>query len=144
MESFTDREAIVEIVNKLFVYTDYQRWDDLQKEVFTEELLFDMSSLGGEKAMLTSKHICETWKAGFAGLDGVNHLSGNYILDINNSSADVFAYATATHYKKSAVHGNTREFIGSYQLHLTKKVSGWRIDQFKYDLKFMKGNIDLK
>ena len=54
MQSFSDREEIVETINKLFVYTDYQRWDDLQKEVFTEEVLFDMSSLGCEKATLTA------------------------------------------------------------------------------------------
>ena len=144
MQSFTDREQIIETVNKLFVYTDYQRWDDLQNEVFTNEVLFDMSSLGGEKSNLTAKRICEIWKGGFADLDAVNHLSGNYIVTLTEKNADVFAYATATHYKKAATQGSTRDFAGSYQIHLVKTTNGWRIDRFKYDLKFINGNIDLK
>ena len=49
MDSSTTREQITEVVNKLFVYTDFKEWDKLQSEVFTENVQFDMSSLGGEK-----------------------------------------------------------------------------------------------
>ena len=138
------KEDIIEIVNKLFVYTDNKEWDKLQKEVFTNVVDFDMSSLGGEVAKKTSKQICEEWNKGFEGLDAVNHLAGNYLVNIHNKSADVFAYATATHYKNSAVNGKTREFVGSYDLHLLKTGAAWKIDRFKYNLKYATGNLDLK
>ena len=144
MEHFSEREQIVEVVNKLFIYTDYQKWDKLLNEVFTANILFDMSSLGQEIKTIPAKEVCEIWQKGFEGLDSVNHLAGNYLVTINGETADVFAYATATHYKNSAIQGKTREFIGSYDLHLMQMVQGWRIDVFKYNLKFMDGNLELK
>ncbi|HEY1869964.1 MAG TPA: nuclear transport factor 2 family protein [Chitinophagaceae bacterium] len=143
MENFSTRDLIVETVNKLFVYTDLQEWNKLQAEVFTENVFFDMSSLGGEKKNTTARDICETWKKGFAGIDSVNHLAGNYIIEMAGQTANAFAYATATHYRKAAVNGTTRDFIGSYEIHLAKTEKGWRINQFRYNLKFTTGNIDL-
>jgi len=143
METHSIREEIVEIINKLFVFADNQEWSKLQNEVFTENVDFDMSSLGGEKKELTSKAICELWENGFKGIDSVNHLAGNYIVTIEGPTATVFAYATATHYKKSATNGTTREFVGTYDIGLTKENSGWRINKFKYNLKYATGNLDL-
>lgn len=143
MESFSPREQIVEVVNKLFVYTDAQDWEKLQSEVFTEHVQFDMSSLGGEKMTTTAAHICQVWKAGFKGIDAVNHLAGNYLVNLDGDTANAFAYATATHYKQAATQGKTREFVGTYDLHLVKHIAGWRIDQFKYNLKYANGNLDL-
>lgn len=143
MELLSIREQIVEVINKLFVYTDAQDWDKLQREVFTNQVFFDMSSLGGEKMNTTSKQICQIWKDGFAGIDAVNHLAGNYLIDINGNMADAFAYATATHFKQTATQGKTREFVGTYNLHLVKQEVGWRINQFKYNLKYANGNLDL-
>jgi len=49
------KEDIIEIVNKLFVYTDNKELEKLQKEVFKDTVDFDMSSLGGEVAKKTSQ-----------------------------------------------------------------------------------------
>lgn len=142
MENFSTCDLITQTVNKLFVYTDQQEWEKLQSEVFTKQVLFDMSSLGGSKARLSAVEICNTWKQGFVGIDVVNHLAGNYLIEIKENEASVFAYATATHYKKLTTKGTTREFVGSYDLHLVKENIGWRIDEFKYTLKYATGNVD--
>jgi hypothetical protein len=34
--------------------------------------------------------------------------------------------------------------VGSYDLHLVKDDGGWKIDEFKFNLKFMEGNRDLE
>ena len=141
---FTVREQIIEIVHKLFIYTDNQEWKKLQKEVFSELVDFDMSSLGGEISKKSSIDICNEWKQGFEGIDSINHLAGNHLVKISNNSAEVFIYATATHFKESAIKGKTREFVGSYNLHLVKNMKRWKIDKFKYNLKYMTGNLDLK
>lgn len=143
MSTLTIREQIIETVHRLFIYTDTRDWNKLQNEVFTESVLFDMSSLGSEAKITSAKSICETWESGFAGLTSVNHLAGNLLVSIKDNQADVFAYATATHYKSSATMGKTREFIGTYDLHLIQTDKGWRIDKFKYNLKFMNGNLEL-
>lgn len=143
MSTLTIREQIIETVHRLFIYTDTRDWNKLQNEVFTESVLFDMSSLGSEAKITSAKSICETWESGFAGLTSVNHLAGNLLVSIKDNQADVFAYATATHYKSSATMGKTREFIGTYDLHLIQTDKGWKIDKFKYNLKFMNGNLEL-
>ncbi len=144
MESLTTRDQLIEIVNKLFIYTDQKDWDKLQSEVFAPTVHFDMSSLGGEVTTKTSKEICDNWNTGFGGLDSVNHLAGNHLVSVEGSNAEVFCYTTATHYRESATQGKTREFVGTYELKLSKETNGWLIRSFKYNLKYMNGNLELK
>lgn len=145
MESFTTREQIIEVVNRLFVYTDNREWDLLQKEVFAGKVSLDMSSLGGSKSLLASSAICEMWAEGFKDIDSVNHLGGNYLVELQSKdAATVMAYATATHYKEDATKGKTREFVGTYNLDLIKGENGWRINAFTYNLKYLNGNVTLE
>ncbi len=66
------------------------------------------------------------------------------LVTINITKATVHAYAIATHFKKTARHGKTREFVGSYDLLLCGVPGkGWRINTFKYNLKYIDGNVDL-
>ena len=115
----------------------------MQDQVFAPNVFLDMSSLGGNAVSMSAREICETWSDGFKGLDAVNHLAGNHLVNTKDTTAEVFVYATATHYKESATLGKTREFVGSYDLHLTKNENGWRIDKFKYNLKYINGNTNL-
>ena len=142
-KGFTPREQVIEVVNKLFVYTDKRAWNKIIDEVFTELVLFDMSSAGGdEAAFLSSKEICNNWDHGLSDIDALHHQAGNYLVKIDDAEATVEAYAIAIHFKKKAVNGNTREFVGSYELSLSNvQDKGWRIKSFKYNLKFMDGNV---
>ena len=144
-EQFSLREQIIEVVNKLFLYTDNRQWDKIIDEVFTDSVLFDMSSAGGgEAAILNAKEICNNWNKGLQGIDAIHHQAGNYLVTINNNEANVEAYARAIHFKEKAVHGKTREFVGSYHLSLNNiQGKGWRIKSFKYNLKFIDGNVEL-
>ncbi len=140
----TEREAIKEIVTKLFIYTDYQEWDKLEDEVFAPEVFLDMSSMGGEPMDTTPQAIAAMWKEGFKGLDAVNHLSGNHLVKLSaDGEAEAFCYATATHYKESATQGTTREFVGTYDFKLKRLEHGWRIYHFVYALKYATGNLEL-
>jgi hypothetical protein len=146
MELKSKREEIVELVNKLFVYTDSRQWQRLLENVFMKEVLFDMSSAGaGPAKALRAEAICDMWNNGFAGIDQVHHQSGNFIVDFkSDTEAEVFCYAIASHYKKAATQGKTREYIGSYALHASLTDLGWRLDGFKYNLKYINGNTELK
>jgi hypothetical protein len=139
-----DKLELTELANKLFMLTDVQEWDKLVEEVFAEELLFDMSSASGEAPQtLTSKAICDMWRQGFAGLDAVHHQAGHYLITVDKNAAEIYAYAVATHYKRSAARGKTRTFVGSYDLKAIRSVTGWRLSQFKYNLKYIDGNLSL-
>ena len=142
---FTSREQIVETVNKLFVYTDNQEWIKLQDQVFTANVEVDMISMGAQKSeLVSSREICYRWEKAFEELDAIHHQAGNYIVEIDGDQANVHAYSIASHYKESARKGNIREFIGSYDLHLAKINNDWRIDRFKYNLKYSTGNMTLE
>jgi hypothetical protein len=143
-QQFTTREQIIESVNKLFVYVDEQDWDKLKSEVFDHHVLLDMTSMGAEKAEnMSSGQICQMWSEAFKGLDAIHHQAGNYIVKVFGDSAEVTAYAIATHYREKAEKGKIREFVGSYDLHLSRVKVGWRIDKFRYNLKYSCGNLEL-
>ena len=148
MELKSKNDLVVELANKLFVYTDAREWKKLLTEVFMDEVMFDMSSLGaGPAKNLKAVDICKMWEQGFSGIDQVHHHAGNFIIKFNSDTeaiaAEIFCYATATHYKEAATKGKTREFIGSYYLHANLTDIGWRLDKFRYDVKFITGNKDL-
>lgn len=143
-KDLADKIELTELGNKLFMYTDAQQWKKLLSEVFTEKVWFDMTSAGGEAKNLSANEICKIWEQGFMGLDAVHHQAGHYLITINDQAADIYCYAIAMHYKKTATKGNSRMFVGSYDLKASKTEKGWRLTQFKYNLKYIDGNAKLE
>jgi hypothetical protein len=140
-----DKIELVELSNKLFMSVDAQQWDKVMNEVFTENVWFDMQSAGaGAPKSIAAKDICSMWKDGFAGLDAVHHQGGQYLIDVYPNEANIFAYTVAFHFKQSATKGKTRTFVGSYDLKAIRTESGWRLSQFKYNLKYIDGNATLE
>lgn len=146
MEEKSKRDEVIEVVNKLFIYTDHQKWDNLLAEVFTASVKFDMSSVGGgDPRDLQASEICDMWKAGFEDIDAAHHQAGNYLVKFSEGvNAHVFCYARAQHYKASATQGQIREFVGTYDIQLVLTDIGWRINAFKFSLKFLNGNTTLE
>jgi hypothetical protein len=146
MEVKSKYDELIELANKLFIYTDHLQWDELRAEVFTDNVLFDMSSLGaGDPKKMSAGEICDIWKTGFEGIDAVHHQTGNFLVDFGSEgNAEIYCYAIAIHFKNSATQGKTRQFVGSYNLHAVLTDIGWRLDAFKYNVKFIDGNAELK
>ena len=141
----SDRLEIIELANKLFMYTDAQQWNKLLAEVFTEEIWFDMASMGaGPAQRIASEAVCDMWKQGFVNLDSIHHQAGHYLIEGRGADADIYAYAIATHFRKAAKNGHTRSFTGSYEMRASRTTKGWRLSKFKYNLKFSDGNLTLE
>ena len=144
-QEIKDKIELTEVANKLFMYTDERQWQLLLDEVFTDEIEFDMSSLSGQPSQqMKAIAVCEMWKTGFAGIDHVHHQAGHYVIDVKQDEADIFGYAVAWHYKKDTTAGHTRSFTGSYDLRAKRTKQGWRLTTFKYNFKFVEGNVELK
>jgi SnoaL-like domain len=62
----------------------------------------------------------------------------------DGDEAQAFCYGIAFHYLPNPTVKNTRVFVGSYDFHLRREDERWRIDQFKFNLKFIDGNLDLE
>lgn len=138
------KHEILSVVNKLFVFTDNRNWQGIINEVFTGEVLFDMTSLaGGEPAVLTAAAITNAWDEGLKPLEAIHHQTGNFDVEISGNTATVKCYGTAWHYKTHPSGKNTRVFVGSYILRLEKGSTGWRINAFTFLKKFIDGNMQL-
>lgn len=145
IELLSDKIELTELANKLYMYCDLQEWQKMLDEVFAEKINFDISNAGGgEPAVMYAKDVCELWRKGFIGLDAVHHQAGHYLITVNKDNADIYAYAVATHFKKEAKKGNTRTFVGNYELKAIRTDNGWRLTQFKYNLKYLDGNTAME
>lgn len=104
-----------------------------------------MSSAGGDvPKTLKAKEIGDMWEQGLRDLDAVHHQAGHYLIKVNGDDADIYGYAVATHYRKSALNGNSRAFVGSYDLLAVNTYTDWRLSSFKYNLKYVDGNAKLE
>jgi hypothetical protein len=84
------------------------------------------------------------WGNCLKNLEAVHHQTGNLKIDVIDEKALAFCYGTASHFKKMKSGNNTRTFVGSYDFHLTRTNEEWRIDSFKFNLKYIDGNLNLE
>jgi len=138
-----EKDRILEVVNRLFIGTDNRDWPAV-KECFADRVLFDMTSMaGGEPAVMTPQQITDGWEQGLHGLAAIHHQAGNFLVTFGDGGADVFCYAIALHYLPNTAGGSVRRFVGGYDLHLANLDGSWRIDRFRFNLKFIDGNLSL-
>ncbi|HKF44284.1 MAG TPA: nuclear transport factor 2 family protein [Thermoanaerobaculia bacterium] len=139
-----EKEAIIETITRLFVSTDGRDWEAVH-DCLADRVMFDMSSLGGAEAAVTdATTIVEGWEKGLRALKAIHHQAGNFLVELDGDRATAFCYAIASHYLPNASGQNTRVFVGSYDLGLRKMSGRWRIDAFRFNLKYIDGNRQLE
>ena len=140
----SEKDKIIETINDLFIYTDNRDWENVRR-CFSDKVHFDMTSMGAEKIeVLNPTQITDLWDSGLKSLEAIHHQAGNYKVEIIGNSAIASCYGIAFHYRKTKSGRNTRTFVGSYNFHLTKTKSKWLIDSFKFNLRFVDGNMNLE
>jgi hypothetical protein len=136
-----DRGRVTDTVTRLFVNTDERNWQGVL-ECFASRVLFDMSSMTGVKpSRVNPKKIVDQWESGLRGLEAIHHQTGNMLVRVEGDEASAFCYATATHYFPNPTGNDTRTLVGTYDLHLARDEESWRIDAFRFNLKFTTGNL---
>lgn len=144
-EGRTDRESVIETVNALFVAVDQRDWD-LARSVLAARVHFDVTSLGGSAAQeLAAEEIIAGWDKGLAAIEAVHHQSGTFRVQVDGDLAECACYGTAHHYRRVRSGRNVRVFVGSYDYRLERADGpwGWRISGFRFNLKFVDGNVQL-
>lgn len=143
MDALVERSRITDVINRLFVSTDRRDWAGVQA-CFAPEVLFDMSSLGaGPATRLTPDAIASAWESGLAPIEAVHHQSGNFLVAVDGRRATASCYGIAYHFRRTWSGRNTRVFVGSYAFGLALD-GEWRIDAFRFDVKFVDGNPELE
>lgn len=144
IEQLVEKAAIVDTINTLFLATDERNWTTV-RECFASQVLFDVTSMtGGKPSTLSPEEIVEGWHKGLQPLRAVHHQTGNHRVEISGREADAHCYGIAYHYLPNPTGDDTRVFVGSYDFHLVKNDDRWQIDHFKFNLKFIDGNVELE
>ncbi len=139
-----ERERVAEVLTALFVGTDARDWARV-RGCFAPRVTFDMTSLaGGEVQQLSPEDIAAGWETGLAPIEAVHHQTGNVSIGVAGTEATASCYGIAYHYRPVGSGRNTRVFVGSYEFHLVLRDGTWRIDLFRFRLKFVDGNLELE
>lgn len=138
------KSDIKEVVNRLFISTDIRDWPTVL-DCLAENVHFDMSSMTGEEPrVMPATEVVAGWEEGLKHLEAVHHQSGNFLIDVESPKARVFCYGRASHYLPNATGRNVRTIVGSYNFGFMYERGRWKIDAFKFNLKFIDGNPDLE
>lgn len=144
VSGLVEREEIAAVINTLFVSTDQRDWKRVEA-CFAPSVLFDMTSLaGGQPARLAPSDIALGWETGLRPIEAVHHQTGNVSIERAGREATASCYGIAYHFRRTRSGRNTRVFVGSYDFHLQRRDDGWKIDLFRFNLKFIDGNLDLE
>jgi hypothetical protein len=143
LEALIERSRITDVINRLFMATDARDWSTV-RACFATEVLFDMSSLGaGPAAPMSPDAIASAWESGLAPIEAVHHQSGNFVVHVDGPEASASCYGVAYHFRRTRSGRNTRVFVGRYDFHLLRD-GEWRIDRFRFNVKFVDGNATLE
>ncbi len=137
------RQASAErAVIELFVATDRRDWGRVRR-LMTDTLEVDMSSSGGPRGAIDADALVAAWAAALDPLDAVHHQVGNLRSTIHEDDAHVACHGIAYHHLRGAPGGETRMFVGTYDIALRDSPRGWHITTFRFSLRFLDGNPDL-
>jgi hypothetical protein len=139
------RQQVEDTVIRLFVATDDRDWPTVES-CFTDPFILDMTSMvGGSPATMTPRQVTTAWADGFKTLDHVHHQVGNFRTTVDGQRAKVRCYGIALHHRaKISAPAKTRVFVGAYDIDLSLQSGEWRIGLFKFNLKFIDGNLELE
>jgi hypothetical protein len=138
------KDEIADVVTRLFIATDARDWPAVE-QCLAPAVRLDMTSLtGGVPGLLAPGAITAMWDEGFQVLRAVHHQIGNLRIAVAGDRATGFCYGIATHYRPIPSGRNVRTFVGSYDLGLVRLDGEWRIDEFRFNLKYLDGNLDLE
>jgi hypothetical protein len=144
LRTLAAKDAIADVVTRLFIATDARDWASVER-CFAPAVRLDMTSLaGGVPVTLAPAAITAMWDEGFQVLRAVHHQIGNLRVTVAGERATAFCYGTATHYRPTASGRNVRTFVGSYDLGLVRLEGDWRVEEFRFNLKYLDGNLDLE
>ncbi|KAK0447796.1 hypothetical protein EV421DRAFT_1733626 [Armillaria borealis] len=145
------------------LYVDLLRWDDIEKEVFTDHIRVDYTSLlGGEVVDVTSKEQVEFWKGIMRRLEKSQHITTSLLIDLPQPgsvsppkdvqvTANVAVTLVPKDGEKGLVQNGASIFLtliyGRYLLEVSRIAPSdggnpWRISSLKVDVIYSAGNKD--
>lgn len=147
-----DKANIHDTVTKTMLYIDLLRWDDLEKEVFTDNIRVDYTCLfGGEVVDVKSKDQIEAWKGLFKRVEKSQHLSTSLFIDLPQpgsapppNKVQVYANFLVTLVPKDGEQKLVQSG-GRYTIEVSRIIPSdggnpWRMSSIKADITYFTSN----
>jgi 3-phenylpropionate/cinnamic acid dioxygenase small subunit len=144
LTALAERATVIDVITALFVETDNRNWPAVLR-CLAPRVQFDMTSVsGGQPTEIAADEIVAAWDRGLRPMQAVHHQVGNFRIGLDGVRATASCYGVAFHYLRTRSGRNTRTFVGSYDFELEKREGRWRITLFRFNLKFLDGNLELE
>jgi hypothetical protein len=129
-----DRDALVELMGRYANMPDTKNWQELPKQVFTEEFVADFSAFGTPAATVSR----EDWSAQssqvFAGWTATHHSITNHLIAVDGDRATIHAHVHVEHFAPPEVAAggpNCWLVTGFYDDVAIRTPEGWRLSLVK-------------
>ena len=143
-----DRQAIIETVNAIGLYADFNQWDRVATQ-FANEVVIDYTSYASasvgaaEPEAISPQEVVTAWQTVLPGYDHTQHLIGNHQVSVSGDEATAVSSVHATHILRNDEGEDYWVFIGDYEHHLVRTPDGWKVDRMTANLRAELGNPEL-
>lgn len=143
-----DRQEIIQTVNAIGIYADFDQWDRVAAQ-FADEVVLDYTSYAAASAgadepeAISPQEVVTAWRTVLPGYDYTQHIIGNHQVDVNGNEATAISTVHATHILENAEGDDFWIFLGDYEHHLVRTRDGWRVTRMTANLRSELGNPNL-
>lgn len=140
----SDQHDIINTVQQIFIQTDERNWDRVAA-CFADPLQLDYTSMnGGEPARMSPQQVIESWQGVLPGFEATQHSISNFRVNVVGDNATINCYGTAVHYlPNESGSEDTWTVVGTYDFHAVRSDDTWKVDDMRFNFKFMEGNEQL-
>lgn len=131
MNSTTDRDEIIDIVNRIAIMADRRNWQAC-REAFSDRVETDYTSLnGGQPATVNADDLVKGWETFFTlTCKATQHLIGSHVVTITGDTAICLSNFQAHHVYLDRQKG-AWTLGGFYEHALVRTARGWRANRMK-------------
>lgn len=143
MDECCDRLAIIDLINRFGVHTDWREWDSL-RSLFKDEIRIDYTSLnGGKPSTVKTNDLVTQWQNILGHLEATQHMITNHIIELDSDRATCRAHVRAQHVLSNRNGGSHWMPSGTYLFELEKIDQNWKISSLTLKMLWAEGNQNL-
>jgi len=135
MTELNDRADLLELFGKYADIADLKEYVELPRQVFTDPLTLDFSSVADIPPMvLPLDDYLAVVKGSFAHYDATHHVITGHVVRVDGDSATVHAHVRAEHWVPDEVAAggpNRWLVVGFYDNEAVRTADGWRFSRVK-------------
>ena len=140
--SATEKINIIELLDRFGIAIDSRDWNTFCS-LFAEKVEFDYSAIGDIAGVFSPAEITNNAQKNFAGFEVTQHVITNHQIKRSGNTASCKAYVRAMHVLPNEEVEPMLEIGGCYLAELIQTDSNWKIESWKFELFWSKGDFAL-